>query len=218
MSFFRFDTAASNGSDPFQFDSGITSIPITSNDITPDDEKEIQTGQAVLQELMRLADGTPHNDQGCIEEGENCCEEEDEDSLSIFSNSAEIEDIDALLGIISNKNLDEEEDDVCAKSMEDLISEITQSFDSARIEDVKINQPQDFSDDDDIQDLDMDKGIDMQVECLSDPGQLQANRSANHRCSSVLSDGRKPLVHKRSNEDLKSDGLYQPIEHLYSQR
>lgn len=129
---------------------------------------------------------------------------------------------DAITEVISRKYLDDEEDYISEKSVHELIAEITASFDQSTIlDDSEITASfdqstklADSSHPNHVADVSncADKCTDDTVFFVDEP----MSNAPGRKAPVPMTPSRDAI--KRSNQDLKSDGLYQPIQHLLSQK
>jgi hypothetical protein len=116
-----------------------------------------------------------------------------------FSNPEDVEE-DPISRFIRQRDLDEEIDFFAESTTEDLVREIINGLD-----DINLSSSESSLCDSDESDSETEKGV-----FLSGEDSFSRPRS---KAQTVYS-----RTVKRNNQDLKRDALFQPLEHLYSQK
>lgn len=164
------------------------------------DETDIEIGKEGYEQLRILA--TPADYE--------CWDSEDLDAKpDTISNQTDCQSWDsdenlsedAISEVISRKFFDDEEDFISEKSVHELIAEITASFDQSTILDDS-NHPHQVP----------------PTSNCAEQSTVDPVSKARRSKAAVDAMSPSPGVVKRSNQELKSDGLYQPIQHLLCQK
>ena len=171
------------------------------------DEKDIEVGKESFEQLRIRANPADYE----------CWDIEDDLDAKPNTNfkssqcwdSDETLSEDAISEVISRKFLDDEEDYISQKSVLELIAEITASFDESTILDDDSSHPHQVPATSNCAEQ---SSVDM---ALLDSKPVSKARSSKDAVDPI---SRSPEVIKRSNQALKSDGLYQPIQHLLGQK
>ena len=166
------------------------------------DEKDIEIGKEGYEQLRILATPADYecwDSEDLDAKPDTISNQTDSQSWDSDENISE----DAISEVISRKLLDDEEDFISQKSVHELIAEITASFDQSTILDDSSNCAE-F--------VDSESTVDMAFVDSEPVSKARRSKAAVDAMSP------SPSVMKRSNQELKSDGLYQPIQHLLCQK
>jgi hypothetical protein len=172
------------------------------------DEKDIEIGKEGYEQLRILATPADYecwDSEDLDAKPDTISNQTDSQSWDSDENISE----DAISEVISRKLLDDEEDFISQKSVHELIAEITASFDESTILDDDSSHPHQVPATGNCAEQ---SSVDM---ALLDSKPVSKARSSKDAVDPI---SRSPEVIKRSNQALKSDGLYQPIQHLLCQK